>query len=114
MICHLLAPNGKQEEELKRALEGLALPNVWFDLASVPHNCMDASVPWKRAGAFVRLARDLVGADKLLFGTDMPSALKEAPYGDYVRWIREMEGLNDEEREQILYQNAAKVYAGLS
>ena len=58
--------------------------------------------------------RDLVGADKLLFGTDMPSALKEAPYGDYVRWIREMEGLNDAEREQILYQNAAKVYAGLS
>jgi len=44
----------------------------------------------------------------------MPSALKEAPYGDYVRWIREMEGLNDAEREQILYQNAAKVYAGLS
>ena len=41
-------------------------------------------------------------------------ALKEAPYGDYVRWIREMEGLNDAEREQILYQNAAKVYAGLS
>ena len=114
VICHLLAPNGKQEEELKRALEGLALPNIWFDLASVPHNCMDASEPWKRAGAYVRLARDLVGADKLLFGTDMPSALNEAPYGDYVRWIREMEGLNDAEQEQILYQNAAKVYAGLS
>ena len=75
---------------------------------------MDASEPWKRAGAYVRLARDLVGADKLLFGTDMPSALNEAPYGDYVRWIREMEGLNDAEQEQILYQNAAKVYAGLS
>ncbi len=110
VICHLLAPNGKQGDDLKKALEKLALSNVWFDLASVPHNCMDDSNPWKKAGDYVHMARDMVGADKLIFGTDMPSALKEAPYSEYVRWICGMEGLDQTEREQILYQNAAGLF----
>ena len=59
VLCHLLGPGGRQEEELKTALDQLALPNVWFDLSSVVHNCRDVQDPWNRAAEYVRLARDL-------------------------------------------------------
>lgn len=112
MLCHLLGPGGRQEEELKTALDQLALPNVWFDLSSVVHNCRDVQDPWNRAAEYVRLARDLAGAHKLMFGTDAPSALKEAQYSDYVRWMLEMDGLSCGEKEQIMYKNADLVYTG--
>ena len=112
VLCHLLGPGGRQEEELKTALDQLALPNVWFDLSSVVHNCRDVQDPWNRAAEYVRLARDLAGAHKLMFGTDAPSALKEAQYSDYVRWMLEMDGLSCGEKEQIMYKNADLVYTG--
>lgn len=113
VICHLLAPNGNQEEELKSALNKLALPNVWFDLASIPHNCKNVEDFWGKAAEYVRLAKTQIGADKLLFGTDIPSALKEAKYSDYVSWITNMEGVTEKEKEQILYGNAAGLYGSL-
>lgn len=113
VLCHLLAPNGEQEEELKRALDRLTLPNVWFDLASIPHNCRNVEHVWERAAEYVRLAKTMTGADKLLFGTDIPSALKEASYSDYVSWIADMDGLTETEKEMILYRNAAGLYGSL-
>ena len=37
VVCHLLAPKQTQLREMADGLAALALPNVWFDLASLHH-----------------------------------------------------------------------------
>ena len=39
VACHLLAPSNKDKDRLRWALKQLQLPNLWFDLSSVVHNC---------------------------------------------------------------------------
>ena len=112
VVCHLLAPSRKDEEKLRWGLERLKLPNVWFDLASVVHNCRPDEYPFPQAQNFVRIARDLVGADRLLFGTDIPSALKEEEYERYVNYLEEIQDFTEEEKDLIFYKNADYVYFG--
>ncbi len=110
VACHLLAPSDRDEQALTGALKKLCLPNLWFDLSSLVHNCRQAPDPYARALHYVELARDLVGADKLLFGTDFPSALKEDPYPCYVQYLDQSVKLTREEKDQIFFGNAEQVY----
>ena len=66
--------------KLRQALEVLQFPNLWFDLSSLVHNCRPDTYPYLKAIEFIRLAKEIVGSEKLMFGTDMPSALKEDVY----------------------------------
>jgi hypothetical protein len=74
------------------------LANVWFDTAASPY-LYDARI-WT-------VARDTVGVDKILFGTDFP--LLRAP-----RYLKEIEssGLSADQRARVLGANAAELLAG--
>ena len=72
VLCHLLAPAAGDFEVWKQAVERLALPNVRFDLSSLPHNLRPDDYPWPRTRRWLLEARDILGAERLLFGTDYP------------------------------------------
>lgn len=110
VLCHLLAPSDKDEEVWKRAMERFALPNVWMDTSSLSHNLRPDDYPYPKTIRALAQARDIIGAKKLLFGTDYPSALKEAPYENYVRFLLESELFTEAEKQAILYDNAEKVF----
>ncbi|WP_349669762.1 amidohydrolase family protein [Lacrimispora sp.] len=110
VACHLLSPSNQDEARLEEALKLLRLPNLWFDLASVVHNCRADAQPYSKALHYVELARDVVGTDKLMFGTDMPSALKEDEYGCYIEYINRSKRLTDREKVMIFYENANEVF----
>lgn len=110
VFCHLLAPSDRDEDQLKYALEKLQLPNVWFDLSSVPHNVQPDIYPYPKALHYIALARDIVGAEHLLWGTDFPSCLKEDSYEHFIRYILEAQCLDAGEKEMIMHRNAEKVY----
>lgn len=110
VACHLLAPSPQDEELLKEALRRLCLPNLWFDLSSVVHNVRAAADPYQTALRYAALARDIVGAERLMFGTDFPSALKEDPYGNYVSYLEEADCFTESEKDRIFYDNAYDVY----
>lgn len=110
VVCHLLAPNRESEKELVEGLEALKLPNVWFDLAALPNNCKPETYPYPTARRYVELARDIVGADRLLFGSDIPSTLVADQYENYVKYIMNSELLTEEEKEMIFYKNAEEVF----
>ena len=103
VACHLLAPSNKDKDRLRWALEQLQLPNLWFDLSSVVHNCRPDEYPYPKAIEFIQLAKEMVGAEKLMFGTDFPSALKEDVYGHYVGFIAVSTVFTYLEKEQIFY-----------
>lgn len=110
VVCHLLAVAAGYEEKLREGLQALALPNVWFDLAAVPHNCRPDSYPFPCAARYLRIAIEMVGADRLMFGSDVPSVLPEESYEHLIGWISQSGEFSEEEKEKILYENAMEVY----
>lgn len=110
VVCHLLACAQGQEEYLREGLEQLALPNVWFDLAAVTHNCRPDAFPYPRTMEFLKIAKNIVGADRLMFATDLPSALKRDTYRHYIEMFTETDVFTAREKEQILHDTAELVY----
>ena len=111
VVCHLLAPKRGMEWEMREGLRQLRLPNVWFDLASLPSNLRDTP-PFEGARYFTHAAVEIVGADRLIFGTDMPFNLCSATYQSLVDCVREDPGLSLSQKQAILYDNACRVFFG--
>ena len=109
VLCHLLAPSDRDHDIWRQAMERLALPNVWMDISSLSHNLRDQA-PWPKTRQWLAEARDILGADRLLFGTDFPSALNEAPYEEYIRCVRDAACFSEEEKALILCENAQEVF----
>ena len=60
--------------------------------------------------ALIHKAVEIVGAERLLFGTDLPSNLCKFSYADMVNTIAEDTVLAEEQRQCILYNNALDVF----
>ena len=110
VICHLLAPKLKDEEELKRALNLLAINNVWFDISAIPFNVLPELFPYPTGLKFIKDAKDIVGMDKLMWGTDLPSVLWYATYAQLRDYILKADFLTEEEKEKLFWKNAEYVY----
>jgi len=110
VICHLLAPQLGDGELLKRSLEKLALPNVWFDLAALCLNSKPETYPYPTAREYVKYGVDIVGADRLMWGSDMPSAMTRDTYQHFIDFVKENPLLSEEDKKKIFYDNAQKVF----
>lgn len=110
VICHLLAPSQKTAPKALAALARLALPNVWHDLAALPHNMAPDKYPYPATAGLIRQAMDIVGADHILFGSDFPSTLKGDSYAHLIDYLRESDVFSEKEKEAVLYKNAEAVY----
>ena len=110
LVCHRLAPVLGDYKILEEGLRILALHNVWFDLAAVPWNVAPETYPYPTGQGFVKLARQTVGAEKLVWGTDVPSPLTRENYENLWRYLYEGNIFSDLELEQVLYKNAKDVY----
>ena len=112
MVCHLLAPTleEKKTDCFKKSMEKLALPNIWFDLAAVPFNVQPEEYPFASGLEFMKTAKNIVGADKLMWGTDIPSVLVQNYYQKLRDYITEKDVFTTEELDGIYYKNALEVY----
>lgn len=110
VVCHLLAPKQTELHAMQAGLEALHLPNVWFDLSSLPHNVRPDEPPFPVTRKFIHCAIETVGADRLLFGTDTPSNLCKFRYQDMVDTIAMDPALAEEQKQNILYGNAERVF----
>ena len=112
VICHLLAPTlaDKDTDYLKESMEKLALPNIYFDLAAVPFNVQPETYPFPTGLAFIKSAKDIVGVDKLMWGTDVPSVLIQNSYQKLTEYIIEGNIFTEDELEKVYYKNALEVY----
>ncbi len=110
VVCHLGSHQRNQEDLLRENLMKLRLPNVWFDLAAVPNNTKPETYPFPTASAYVRIAKEIVGAEKLIWGSDMPVALNYDTYEHMISYFQVGQTWTREELDMIFYQNAAGVY----
>ena len=110
LVCHLLAPTLKDRQVLEESLKILALPNVWFDLAAIPWNVFPEAYPYPTGQSYVNMAKEIVGAEKLVWGTDAPSPLTRETYENLWRYLYEGKMFSESEFERIVYSNAKDVY----
>ncbi len=110
VICHLLACQLGDDEILKESLHKLNLPNVYFDLASITSNTKPDTYPYFTAVKYVRYACDILGSNKLMWGTDTPQALCKETYQNLIDYINTSSLFSEKEKENIFYNTANKVY----
>lgn len=110
VICHLLAHQVGQLDLLKENLAKFKLPNVYFDIASVINNTKPEVFPYPTASKYLRKAIDILGSDHLMWGTDMPSGICKDTYKHNIEWVMNNNLFSKEEKENIFYNTANKVY----
>ena len=110
VICHLLAPQRGDNELLITALQKLKSPNVYFDIAALALNQKPETYPYPTAVRHLKTAKEIVGADRLMFGSDMPSTLAKDSYENLINYIIESGAFSKKELEDIFYNTAEKVY----
>ncbi len=112
VICHLLAPQRTDVALLGGALSKLARPNVYFDLASLASNQQPEIYPYPTAVEHLETAKRMVGSDRLMFGTDMPSNLCRDTYAHLTDYITLSGVFTEKELDDIFYNTANAVYFG--
>ncbi|ANW97764.1 amidohydrolase [Thermoclostridium stercorarium subsp. thermolacticum DSM 2910] len=112
VVCHLLAPGLNDEKVVTDELKKLNLPNVWFDLAALPSNVRPEKYPYPTAQQYLKTAKEIVGADRLIFGSDIPSVLTRDSYRNLVDYIMLSDVFTDSEKEKVFFRNAEQVYFG--
>lgn len=110
VVCHLLAPTLADEAPFAQALGMLRLPNVWFDISAVPWNVDPEVYPYPTALRYVAMARDAVGHDKLLWGSDLPSPLTRDSYVHLWDYLQTGKLFDEGELQDIYYNNAFDAY----
>lgn len=110
VLCHLLAPTLGDAAALESSLKELKLSNVWLDLAAVPWNVAPEVYPYNTAREYIRTARNIVGAEKLIWGTDVPSVLTRESYSNLIKYITDSDIFNEGELDAVFYKNAVAAY----
>lgn len=108
VICHLgMAPQGGWLDQVALARD----PRFVVDLAAIALGFPGEDYPYPSAMDCVERARDLVGAECLLWGSDYPGILRVMTYEQTVNLVvRHTPFLSDAERAWILGGNAARVF----
>jgi predicted TIM-barrel fold metal-dependent hydrolase len=117
VIAHLAQPpfNKSDDEQLDRLWQEQILlgrkPNVWFDLSALPAFSRSEEYPYPMVGQYVHRAVELVGADRIMWGSDIPGLLIYATYPQLLNLVvRHCDFLLPGELEQVLGGNAWQVY----
>lgn len=85
--------------------------NVMFDVAALPLACPDEEYPFPSALRVMRSIREAVGAEKIMWGSDLPSVLTACTYRQCLTLItRECDFFSERDKELILGENARRFY----
>ena len=118
VIAHLAQPplrdpdNNELNAEWRRQLLLGRRANVAFDLAALPVYADPIDeYPFHLAQAYIRRAVDLIGADKLMWGSDAPGLLTSGTYPQLLNYLRRhCDFLSGEDMAGVLGGNAWRVY----
>lgn len=110
IICHLLAPGKNDEILLKKALPYLANENMWVDLSALPWNVAPEQYPYPTALEYIQYAKDVLGADKIIWGTDAPCVMTKFKYKDLYQYILDSDVFTAKESDDVFYNNAINAY----
>ena len=108
VICHLMSPRRNHEQQLQEGLTLMKRENIHFDLAALHWKVRPEAYPFPTAQKFTTLAKNLVGTDHLMWGTDVPSTLINHSFEQLVDYFFPV--FTEEERKAVFHDNAQRLY----
>lgn len=94
----------------KRILSLIKLPNVWYEIGYLLAFDKFDEYPYPLAQKTTREAYEAVGADKLVWGADMPMLMRTCTYRQAIDFVRRhCNFLSEAEKALVLGENAAKL-----
>ena len=85
-------------------------PNVWFDLAALPALAGAEGYPYPTVQEYIRRAVEMVGVEKMIWGTDVPGLLCHATYLQLLDFCRHCDFFSESDLARVLGGNAWRVY----
>ena len=111
VVCHLSFPNADHPGRLIAALKQWeAYSNIYTDISAIEDIDKETEFPFPRAQKNVALARDILGAGRIIWGTDSPWSSTFNSYHDLATWLEATNIFNEHELADVMYNNAMKVY----
>ncbi|MBN1437167.1 MAG: amidohydrolase [Sedimentisphaerales bacterium] len=102
-----MVTQGNWEAQIRLARQ----ENVYVESGGIIWLFRDDGIDFKKAQACVKQAANLVGVDKLMWGSDYPRTMVDFTYRQSVRWVIEgCEFFSDADKEAFLGGNAARVF----
>ena len=118
VIAHLAQPpigecaDAASNEKWKKQILLGRKPNVFFDLSALPAYSPDYDeYPYAAARTYIKRAAELIGAEKIMWGTDVPGLLTSGSYRQLLNYVRlHCDFLSKAEMAGVLGLNALRVY----
>jgi len=108
VVCHLASPRRHHKIELTEALQTMKAENIHFDLAALHHKVRPEAYPFPTAQAFINLAKNIVGSEHLMWGTDAPSTLVQYSYQQLLNY--QLALFSEKEQKMVFHDNAQRLY----
>ncbi|MCT3557317.1 amidohydrolase [Lentilactobacillus buchneri] len=111
VVCHLSFPNADHLDRLQNALEQWApYKNIYTDISAIQDIEGETEFPFPRCQKDVSLAKNILGAGRIIWGTDSPWSSTFNSYKNLSSWLEKSQIFSDSELENVMYNNAMKVY----
>ena len=116
VVCHLGFPfQGLRSdaEKYRRWQEMASLAeyrNVWFDISALPALFSQEGYPFPAAMEFLSEFVAVHGADKPLWGSDVPGTLCYGTYAQLAEAFERCAVFTEEQKDLMFYQNARQAY----
>ena len=108
VVCHLSSPRRDQHENLKKELNLLCKANIYFDTAALFWKTRPEEYPFPTAREYIKIAKNIVGVEHLMWGSDIPSTLVQVSVNDQINYANDL--FTPSENEYYFYKTAEKVY----
>ena len=116
VLCHLAVARKKPLEDprihaLWAKMRSLAaFPNVWLECSALCDFYEEERYPYPTAQRLVREAMDEFGANKVIWGSDIPGTLTNSTYRQLIETYDRSALFTEEEKDRLFSQNALDAY----
>ena len=85
-------------------------PNIYTDLSAIQDIDSPEDYPFPNSYKNVTIAKEILGAKRLIWGTDSPWSATFNTYNELATWLENVDIFTKEELEDVFYNNAQRVY----
>lgn len=111
VVCHLSFPHADTPNRLRAELSMWQdLVNVYTDISAIQDIDGPDKFPFPKSEKNVRIAKEILGAKRIIWGTDSPWSATFNSYAELASWLECVDLFTAEELEDVMYKNAERVY----
>ncbi|WP_413627989.1 amidohydrolase family protein [Fructilactobacillus vespulae] len=111
VVCHLSFPDSNHLNRLENTLkQWQPLTNIYTDISAIQDIQGETNYPYPKCQKDVQLAKQILGAKRIIWGTDSPWSATFNSYHNLATWLEATDIFTSNELEDVMYNNALRVY----